>query len=158
MHQLGLTRPRVLVLHPDPARRREIAARLEVAGVSVAADSLSATDPLRVADNYDYSVILLPLPLDDSSTPATDPLAKENATGVLDEAGDPVAVSSTAPSTDPSKDSKDSQETSDGQTPAAASDADTTDNTTLWVTLGAAAAVLVIGGGAFAVYRSRRGA
>jgi hypothetical protein len=46
--------------------------------------------------------------------------------------------------------------TSAGQTSAAGSTPEPSDNTTMWVALGAAGAVLVIGGGAFAVIRSRR--
>nr|WP_314219170.1 S8 family serine peptidase [Streptomyces sp. DSM 40713] len=79
----------------------------------------------------------------------TDPLARENATGVTDEAGN-------APSASASSSSPPSKATSGGQTSAAASTSDTSDNTTMWIALGAAAAVLVIGGGAFAVLRSRR--
>ncbi|MFC8368966.1 S8 family serine peptidase [Streptomyces sp. NPDC057239] len=140
--------------HPDWTANQVLNSLIDTAGRDWARDDPSTylgyglIRPRKVLENKDY----------DPGSAATDPLAKENATGVLDEAGDPVAASSTAPSSDPSKDSKNSKETSDGQTPAAASDADTTDDTTLWVTLGAAAAVLVIGGGAFAVYRSRRSA
>ncbi|MFC8391197.1 S8 family serine peptidase [Streptomyces sp. NPDC057238] len=140
--------------HPDWTANQVLNSLIDTAGRDWARDDPSTylgyglIRPRKVLENKDY----------DPGPAATDPLAKENATGVLDEAGDPVAASSTAPSSDPSKDSKNSKETSDGQTPAAASDADTTDDTTLWVTLGAAAAVLVTGGGAFAVYRSRRSA
>ncbi|MFD7939913.1 S8 family serine peptidase [Streptomyces sp. NPDC059755] len=81
----------------------------------------------------------------------TDPLARENATGITDEAGNSPSASASAPSSSPP-----SKATSGGQTSAAASTSDTSDNTTMWVALGAAAAVLVIGGGAFAVLRSRR--
>nr|WP_319347726.1 S8 family serine peptidase [Streptomyces sp. NY05-11A] len=81
----------------------------------------------------------------------TDPLAKENAAGVTGETSNsPSASASTSPQ--PSKG------TSTGETSAAASTSDTSDNFTMWVALGAAAAVLVIGGSAFAVIRSRRGA
>ncbi|MET8169756.1 S8 family serine peptidase [Streptomyces sp. NPDC005329] len=79
----------------------------------------------------------------------TDPLARENATGVTDAAGKaPSASTPTSPQ--PTK------ATAGGKTSAAASTSDTSDNITMWVALGAAAAVLVIGGGAFAVLRSRR--
>ncbi|MDX5568794.1 S8 family serine peptidase [Streptomyces sp. ID05-04B] len=82
----------------------------------------------------------------------TDPLAKENVTGVTDAAGNaPSAKGSASASPQPSKDA------TDDQAPAAAT-ADASGNTTMWIVLGAAAAVLVIGGGAFAVIRSRRGA
>ncbi|MEU1192677.1 S8 family serine peptidase [Streptomyces sp. NPDC005859] len=79
----------------------------------------------------------------------TDPLARENATGVTDAAGNSPSAS-TPPSPQPTK------ATAGGKTSAAASTSDTSDNTTMWVALGAAAAVLAIGGGAFAMLRSRR--
>ncbi|MFF1445468.1 S8 family serine peptidase [Streptomyces sp. NPDC058295] len=78
----------------------------------------------------------------------TDPLARENATGVTDEAGNTPSAS--APTPQPSK------ATAGGKTSAAASTSDTSDSTTTWIAFGVAAAVLVIGGGAFAILRSRR--
>lgn len=80
----------------------------------------------------------------------TDPLARENATGVTDEAGNKPSASASAPQ--PSK------ATGGGKTSAVASTSDTSDNTTMWIALGAAAAALALGGGAFAVIRSRRSA
>ncbi|MEW2049767.1 S8 family serine peptidase [Streptomyces sp. NPDC005476] len=80
----------------------------------------------------------------------TDPLARENATGVTDAAGNAPSASAAAPQ--PSK------ATADGKTSAVASTSDTSDNTTMWIALGAAAAALALGGGAFAVIRSRRSA
>ncbi|MGC0374443.1 S8 family serine peptidase [Streptomyces sp. SAI-229] len=140
--------------HPDWTANQVLNSLIDTAGRDWARDDPSTylgyglIRPRKVLEDKAY----------DPGPANTDPLARENATGVLDGAGDPVAASSTAPSADPSKDSKDSKETPDGQAPAAASDPETTDGTALWVTLGAAAAVLVIGGGAFAVYRSRRSA
>ncbi|MFI5877429.1 S8 family serine peptidase [Streptomyces sp. NPDC051445] len=80
----------------------------------------------------------------------TDPLARENVTGVTDEAGNKPSASASAPQ--PSK------ATAGGKTSAVASTSDTSDNTTMWIALGAAAAALALGGGAFAVIRSRRSA
>ncbi|WYB40261.1 S8 family serine peptidase [Streptomyces sp. GD-15H] len=137
--------------HPDWTANQVLASLIDTAGRSWAKDDPSVylgyglIRPRRVLMNED----LKPGP------PDTDPLARENAIGLLDDSGNPVAVSA-SPSPEPSKE----PETSDGgdQTSTAASDKGISDNTTLWVTLGAAAAVLVIGGGAFAVIRSRRGA
>ncbi|MFC8103213.1 S8 family serine peptidase [Streptomyces sp. NPDC057363] len=134
--------------HPDWTANQVLASLIDTAGRDWARDDPSVylgyglIRPRKVLENADF-------------TPAaanTDPLARENATGVLDESGNPVA-SSTAPSPQPSKDTSGSQ----AQQPVA-SEKDTSDNTTLWVALGSVAAVLVIGGGAFAVVRSRRGA
>lgn len=81
----------------------------------------------------------------------TDPLSYENGTG--------VTGASTSPSASPSvsASSQAQKNTSGGQTSAAKSSSEGSGNTT-WVALGAAGAVVVIGGGAFAVVRSRRGA
>ncbi|MFE1983461.1 S8 family serine peptidase [Streptomyces mirabilis] len=62
-----------------------------------------------------------------------------------------------SPSASASTSSQASNSTSNARTSAAGSSSDSSGNTTLWVALGAAAAVVVIGGGAFAVIRSRRG-
>ncbi|MEU2739804.1 S8 family serine peptidase [Streptomyces sp. NPDC007095] len=73
----------------------------------------------------------------------------------------PGLSASTSPSASASTSSQASKQasnsTSGGQTSAAGSSSDSSGNTTLWVALGAAVAVVVIGGGAFAVIRSRRG-
>ncbi|MGW5973828.1 S8 family serine peptidase [Streptomyces sp. NPDC055186] len=134
--------------HPDWTANQVLASLIDTAGRDWARDDPSVylgyglIRPRRVLMDEDFKPV----------SPDTDPLAKENATGVLDESGDPVA-STTSPSPRPSKGTKD---TSDGQSSTAASDTGTSDNTTLWAALGAAAAVLVIGGGVFAVIRSRR--
>jgi subtilisin family serine protease len=79
----------------------------------------------------------------------TDPLSFENGTG----------ITGVSPSASASTSSQASNSTSGGQTSAAGSTSDSSgSNTTLWVALGAAVAVVVVGGGAFAVARSRRGA
>lgn len=62
-----------------------------------------------------------------------------------------------SPSASASTSSQASNSASNARTSAAGSSSDSSGNTTLWVALGAAAAVVVIGGGAFAVIRSRRG-
>ncbi|MEU3733565.1 S8 family serine peptidase [Streptomyces sp. NPDC033538] len=134
--------------HPDWTANQVLASLIDTAGRDWARDDPSVylgyglIRPRKVLENADFS----------PAAAKTDPLARENATGVLDESGNPVA-SPTAPSPQPSKDTSGSQ----AQQPVA-SEADSSDNTTLWVALGAVAAVLVIGGGAFAVVRSRRGA
>ncbi|MFF5979947.1 S8 family serine peptidase [Streptomyces olindensis] len=79
---------------------------------------------------------------------ATDPLSFENGTGVTGVNASPSAPASTS--------SQAPKNTSGGQISAAGSTSESSDNTTVWVALGAAGAVLVIGGGAFAVIRSRR--
>ncbi|MEV7793797.1 S8 family serine peptidase [Streptomyces sp. NPDC087512] len=133
--------------HPDWTANQVLGSLIDTAGRDWARDDPSIylgyglVRPRKVLENENFK----------PGAPDTDPLAKENVTGVLDESGKPVAPSPTA-SPQPSKD------TSGSEAQPVASDADDSGNTTLWVALGAAAAVLVIGGGAFAVVRSRRGA
>ncbi len=79
---------------------------------------------------------------------ATDPLSFENGTGVTGVNASPSAPASTS--------SQAPKNTSGGQISAAGSTSESSDDTTMWVALGAAGAVLVIGGGAFAMIRSRR--
>jgi type VII secretion-associated serine protease mycosin len=79
---------------------------------------------------------------------ATDPLSFENGTGVTGVTASPSAPASTS--------SQAPKNTSGGQTSAAGSTSESSDSTTMWVAGGAAGAVLVLGGGAFAVIRSRR--
>ena len=79
---------------------------------------------------------------------ATDPLSFENGTGVKGATASPSAPAPTS--------SQAPKNPSGGQTSAAGSTSDSSDTTTMWVALGAAGAALVIGGGAFAVIRSRR--
>lgn len=135
--------------HPDWTANQVLASLIDTAGRDWARDDPSVylgyglIRPRRVLMDEDFKPV----------SPDTDPLAKENAIGLLDDSGNPVAASP-SPSPEPSKE----PETSDGddQNSTAAFDRGTSDNTTLWVALGAAAAVLAIGGGAFAVIRSRR--
>ncbi|WP_242432573.1 S8 family serine peptidase [Streptomyces sp. Root1310] len=131
--------------HPDWTANQVLASLIDTAGRDWAKD-----DP---STYLGYGLIRPRMVLEQSNfNPGgadTDPLARENATGVTDEAGN-------SPSAPASSSSPPSKATSGGQTSAAASTSDTSDNTTMWIALGAAAAVLVIGGGAFAVLRSRR--
>ncbi|MFI6403652.1 S8 family serine peptidase [Streptomyces sp. NPDC050548] len=83
-----------------------------------------------------------------------DPLAKENG-------GDLLAKSASSPSTastpSASATSQPEQKTSTGGTSAAGSNAQSSsDSNTLWIALGGAAAVVVIGGAGVAVMRARR--
>ncbi|WP_443056891.1 S8 family serine peptidase [Streptomyces sp. IBSBF 2390] len=86
--------------------------------------------------------------------PNVDPLAKENG-------GDLLAKSGTKPSPTPSASastaSQAPEKASGGATSAAGSSAESSnDSNTLWIALGAAAAVIVIGGAGVAVMRARR--
>ncbi|MFD9396317.1 S8 family serine peptidase [Streptomyces sp. NPDC060000] len=129
--------------HPKWTANQVLASLIDTAGRNWAKD-----DP---STYLGYGLIRPRMVLEQSNfnpgPASTDPLAKENATGVTDEAGNSPSASA---SPQPTK------ATSGGQTSAAVSASDTSDNTTMWIALGAAAAVLVIGGGAFAVIRSRR--
>ncbi|MEH0547224.1 S8 family serine peptidase [Streptomyces sp. B21-105] len=134
--------------HPKWTANQVLASLIDTAGRDWAKDDPSTylgyglIRPRKVLENPSFN----PGPA------GTDPLAKENVTGVTDAAGNaPSTSASASASPQPSKDS------TDDQAPAAAT-ADASDNTTMWIALGAAAAVLVIGGGAFGVIRSRRGA
>jgi type VII secretion-associated serine protease mycosin len=94
--------------------------------------------PRKVLENSDIN----------PGSAATDPLSFENGTGVTGVTASPSAPASTS--------SQAPKNPSGGQTSAAGSTSESSDNTTTWVALGAAGAALVIGGGAFAVIRSRR--
>jgi type VII secretion-associated serine protease mycosin len=94
--------------------------------------------PRKVLENSDIN----------PGSAATDPLSFENGTGVTGVTASPSAPASTS--------SQAPKDPSGGQTSAAGSTSESSDNTTMWVALGAAGAALVIGGGAFAVIRSRR--
>ncbi|MFF9719866.1 S8 family serine peptidase [Streptomyces sp. NPDC014603] len=133
--------------HPDWTANQVLASLIDTAGRHWAKDDPSIylgyglIRPRRVLDKPDFD----PGPAD------VDPLARENEKGVLDESGKPVSASG-APSAKPSEGSADDQ----SSVSASAEDASDSNNTTLWVVLGGAAAVLALGGGAFAVLRSRR--
>ncbi|MFJ9734701.1 S8 family serine peptidase [Streptomyces sp. NPDC101171] len=84
-----------------------------------------------------------------------DPLAKENGGDLLAKAG--TAAASSAPSSSASTPSQAPAKGSTGGTAAAGSSAESSDDSnTLWIALGAVAAVLVIGGVGAAVLRARR--
>ncbi|WP_317453360.1 S8 family serine peptidase [Streptomyces xanthii] len=100
--------------------------------------------PRVVLENPDYN----PGPAD------TDPLSKEN--------GGPAKTTEKSngakPSASASGSSQPTQKASEVPAEAAGSEAESSsDNNTLWIALGAVAAVIVIGGGGFAVLRARRG-
>ncbi|WP_332112384.1 S8 family serine peptidase [Streptomyces gossypiisoli] len=111
--------------------------------------------PRLVLENPDY----------DAGAPDVDPLAEVNGGDVLAKAGerdanntDNAGNSSSAPSTSASAPSQAPEESSTGGTSAAGSNAEAAaaDDNTLWISLGAAAAVLVIGVAGAAVLRARR--
>ncbi|MFG3011003.1 S8 family serine peptidase [Streptomyces cinerochromogenes] len=79
---------------------------------------------------------------------SVDPLAVENGTSVT------PAPSAKSPSGKPTKEAG----SSSGATSAAAKDSGSGDSTQTWVIIGAAAAVLIIGGAGFAVLRARHNA
>nr|WP_305657251.1 MULTISPECIES: S8 family serine peptidase [unclassified Streptomyces] len=83
-----------------------------------------------------------------------DPLAKENGGNLLAKSG---AKPSPSPSASASTASQAPEKASGGATSAAGSSAEpSNDSNTLWIALGAAAAVIVIGGAGVAVMRARR--
>ncbi|WP_260419658.1 S8 family serine peptidase [Streptomyces sp. AK010] len=94
--------------------------------------------PRKVLENSDIN----------PGSAATDPLSFENGTGVTGVTASPSAPASTS--------SQAPKSPSGGQTSASGSTSESSDNATMWVALGAVGAALVIGGGAFAVIRSRR--
>ena len=94
--------------------------------------------PRKVLENSDIN----------PGSAATDPLSFENGTGVTGVTASPSAPASTS--------SQAPKNPSGGQTSASGSTSESSDNATMWVALGAVGAALVIGGGAFAVIRSRR--
>ncbi|OLZ67026.1 serine protease [Streptomyces sp. IMTB 2501] len=92
--------------------------------------------PRMVLENPNYN----PGPAD------ADPLAKENSLG----------NSGASPSTSASTSSPPGKSTSGGQTSATGANPKSSDGALPWVAVGAVAALVVIGGAAFAVIRSRR--
>ncbi|MEU9571755.1 S8 family serine peptidase [Streptomyces massasporeus] len=130
--------------HPDWTANQVLRTMIDTAGRTWAKGERSnylgygAVRPRKVLENSDIN----------PGSAATDPLSFENGTGVTGVTASPSAPASTS--------SQAPKNTSGGQTSAAGSTSEPSDNTTMWVALGAAGAVLVIGGGAFAVIRSRR--
>jgi type VII secretion-associated serine protease mycosin len=130
--------------HPDWTANQVLRTMIDTAGRTWAKGERSnylgygAVRPRKVLENSDIN----------PGSAATDPLSFENGTGVTGVTASPSAPASTS--------SKAPKNPSGGQTSAAGSTSESSDNTTMWVALGAAGAALVIGGGAFAVIRSRR--
>ncbi|MFG2030377.1 S8 family serine peptidase [Streptomyces sp. NPDC048825] len=134
--------------HPDWTANQVLRSLIDTAG---------RTWPKGERSNYlGYGLVRPRKVLENSSIdpgPANkDPLSFENGIGVGG------ASSSPSPSPSTSSASEAPKNTSGGQTSTARSSSETSDSTVLWVALGAAGALVVIGGGAFAVIRSRRGA
>ncbi|MGV9428701.1 S8 family serine peptidase [Streptomyces sp. NPDC003656] len=132
--------------HPDWNANQVLRALIDTAGRTWAKDNPSkylgygVVRPRRVLINKNI----------DPGPANVDPLAKEN--GTADGDGED-AKSSPTPSAKPSAGEK-----AGGQTSAAARTQDSGDGTRTWVTIGAAAAVLLIAGAGFAVLRARRNA
>jgi type VII secretion-associated serine protease mycosin len=130
--------------HPDWTANQVLRTMIDTAGRTWAKGERSnyvgygAVRPRRVLENRDIN----------PGSAATDPLSFENGTGVTGVTASPSAPASTS--------SQAPKNPSGGQTSATGSTSESSDNTTMWVALGAAGAALVIGGGAFAVIRSRR--
>ncbi|MEV7994523.1 S8 family serine peptidase [Streptomyces sp. NPDC086077] len=130
--------------HPDWTANQVLASLIDTAGRDWARNDPSTylgyglIRPRKVLEDADFN----------PGAAGTDPLAKENVTGVTDEG--PASPSAAASSQSPDR-------SSGGETSAAAS-SESSGSTTMWVALGTAGAVLVIGAGAYAVVRSRRGA
>ncbi|MFJ4566229.1 S8 family serine peptidase [Streptomyces caelestis] len=130
--------------HPDWTANQVLRTMIDTAGRTWAKGERSnylgygAVRPRKVLENSDIN----------PGSAATDPLSFENGTGVTGVTASPSAPASTS--------SQAPKNPSGGQTSAAGSTSEASDNTTMWVALGAAGAALVIGGGAFAVIRSRR--
>jgi hypothetical protein len=130
--------------HPDWTANQVLRTMIDTAGRTWAKGERSnylgygAVRPRKVLENSDIN----------PGSAGTDPLSFENGTGVTGVTASPSAPASTS--------SQAPKNPSRGQTSAAGSTSEPSDNTTMWVALGAAGAVLVIGGGAFAVIRSRR--
>ncbi|MDQ0716587.1 type VII secretion-associated serine protease mycosin [Streptomyces luteogriseus] len=130
--------------HPDWTANQVLRTMIDTAGRTWAKGERSnylgygAVRPRKVLENSDIN----------PGSAATDPLSFENGTGVTGVTASPSAPASTS--------SQAPKNPSGGQTSAAGSTSEASDNTMMWVALGAAGAALVIGGGAFAVIRSRR--
>ncbi|WP_371576516.1 S8 family serine peptidase [Streptomyces sp. NBC_01314] len=133
--------------HPDWTVNQVTRSLIDTAGRTWAKDKPSKyvgygfVRPRMVLKDADY----------DAGAAGVDPLAKDNG-------GDLLANSATATSSpSPSTASPAPEKGSTGGTSAAASAVESSkDSNTLWIALGAAAAVLVIGGAGAAVVRARR--
>ncbi|MEU6668211.1 S8 family serine peptidase [Streptomyces sp. NPDC046727] len=139
--------------HPDWTANQVLRSFIDTAGRTWAKDKPSKylgygiIRPRRVLINKDIN----PGPAN------RDPLAAENGTAPdkdITATKSPSAAPSSGASTKPTKDAG----SANGPTSAAAKDSDSGSSTQTWVIIGAAAAVLVIGGAGFAVLRARRNA
>ncbi|MEU2875551.1 S8 family serine peptidase [Streptomyces sp. NPDC007070] len=142
--------------HPDWTVNQVTRALIDTAGRSWPKNDPSqylgygAIRPKNVLANPHY----------DPGPPNVDPLAKENGGDLLAKSGAAQASPkpSAAGSASASAASQAPQKTTTGGTSAAGSSAESTgDSNTLWIALGAVAAVVVLGGGGLAVARARRG-
>ncbi|MEV7287410.1 S8 family serine peptidase [Streptomyces sp. NPDC093252] len=97
--------------------------------------------------------VVLADPAYDPGAPDVDPLIDVNEGDLLAKSAAQQPPSSPTPSTTPQTPTPNAPEAPGSSTEAAASDAG---GNTLWITLGAAAGVIVVGGAAFAVLRARR--
>lgn len=148
--------------HPDWTANQVTRALIDTAGRKWPKDKPTATAgygtirPRSVLANPDY----------DPGEPYSDPLRKENSQEgekLVTEIPPASAAASEGPSAGATATSQGAEGAPKDKQAAAGSDdakavaADSSgDNGTLWITLGAAAAVVVIGGGAFAVLRAKR--
>jgi type VII secretion-associated serine protease mycosin len=130
--------------HPDWTANQVLRTMIDTAGRTWAKGERSnylgygAVRPRKVLENSDIN----------PGSAATDPLSFENGTGVTGVTAAPSAPASTT--------SQGLKNPAGSQTSAAGSNSESSGNTTMWAALGAAGAALAIGGGAFAVIRSRR--
>jgi subtilisin family serine protease len=101
--------------------------------------------------------VVLENPSYDAGAPNVDPLAKVNGGDLLAKSAEKAKAGKTSPSPTAAAASQAPQKTSTGGTSAAGSSAKSADDSnTLWIALGTAAAVVVIGGAGAAVLRARR--
>ncbi|MFI0242695.1 S8 family serine peptidase [Streptomyces sp. NPDC016845] len=136
-------------VHPDWTANQVLRSLIDTASRTWKKDDPSmyagygTVRPRTVLANPDY----------DAGPAETDPLAKENGG-----AAQPASEDETEPSTSASDSSQPTQNASEVPAEAAGSEAksSSSDSNTLWIALGAVAAVIVIGGGGFAVMRARR--
>ncbi|MFI1763512.1 S8 family serine peptidase [Streptomyces sp. NPDC020800] len=136
--------------HPDWTVNQVTRSLIDTAGRTWAKN-----DPSRYAGyGFIRPRLVLENPNYDAGPAHVDPLAKYNDGDLLAKAG---SSPSSSPSTSASTPSQAPEKGSSGGTSAAGSSADSSnDNNTLWIALGAAAAVVVIGGAGVAVMRARR--
>ncbi|GGW19992.1 hypothetical protein GCM10018980_26720 [Streptomyces capoamus] len=139
--------------HPDWTVNQVTRALIDTAGRTWAKNNPSKyagygfIRPRLVLENADY----------EAGSAHVDPLRAENGGDLLAKSTASSASSSSAPSPSASIPSQAPEKGSTGGTSAAGSSAESSnDNSTLWVVLGAVAAVLVVGGGGVAVARARR--